>query len=214
MIEAAAAPHREQVGGLWDEIGRLQYEFLVRHGLQPRHRLLDIGCGCLRAGVHLIGYLAPGNYVGVDADQGLLDAGFEIELAALGLQDRMPRRNLVCMADFEFERLGRQVDFALAHSLFTHLPFNSIRRCLYNVGACMPAGGRFFASFFELPPAAALTLPFTHQPGGVVTYDDRDPYHYRREDFAYIVAGRPWRLDYIGDCGHPRAQKMLQFLRI
>ena len=40
-----AGIHRDMVGGMWDEIGRLQFEFLRARGLKPNHRLLDIGCG-------------------------------------------------------------------------------------------------------------------------------------------------------------------------
>ncbi len=40
------------VGGMWEEIGRLQFVFLVEKGLQPHHEMLDIGCGTLRGGRH------------------------------------------------------------------------------------------------------------------------------------------------------------------
>ena len=60
--------HREQVGGLWDEVGALQIDFLRAQGLRPPDTLLDVGCGCLRGGVHLVGYLEPGRYYGIDRD--------------------------------------------------------------------------------------------------------------------------------------------------
>jgi hypothetical protein len=47
--EVAAGRHRESVGGLWDEIGELQADFLMSRGLRPHHRLLDIGCGRAKA---------------------------------------------------------------------------------------------------------------------------------------------------------------------
>ena len=49
--------HRRYVGGLWDEMGRMQFEFLTSRGLQSYHTLIDVACGSLRAGVHLIPYL-------------------------------------------------------------------------------------------------------------------------------------------------------------
>jgi hypothetical protein len=58
--------HRKAVGGLWDEIGRLQFDYFVSQGLVPHHRLLDLGCGSLRGGVHFIAYLDPDRYSGVD----------------------------------------------------------------------------------------------------------------------------------------------------
>src|SRR4051794_24004227 len=43
--------HRRRVGGRWQELGSLQLDFMVAQGLQPQHRLLDVGCGALRGGV-------------------------------------------------------------------------------------------------------------------------------------------------------------------
>ena len=40
--------HREFVGGHWDQIGELQFGFLIRQGLKPGHVFLDIACGSLR----------------------------------------------------------------------------------------------------------------------------------------------------------------------
>jgi hypothetical protein len=51
--------HRKYVGGIREEHGRRRFDFLVSQGLLPRHDLLDIACGSLRAGIHLIHYLGP-----------------------------------------------------------------------------------------------------------------------------------------------------------
>ena len=56
--------HRDVIGGLWEELGQLQLDFMIREGLKPHHKLLDIGCGSLRGGIHYIRYLDVGNYVG------------------------------------------------------------------------------------------------------------------------------------------------------
>ena len=98
--QVKAGQHRELVGGLWDEMGELQMEFMRSRGLLPQHRLVDIGCGSLRGGVHFVRYLDPGNYYGLDHNQSLLDAGHGIELAAAGLQDRVPASHLFCNPDF------------------------------------------------------------------------------------------------------------------
>ena len=49
--------HRTYVGGLWDELGLLQFQFLLEMGLKPSDCLFDIGCGSLRGGRHFIKYL-------------------------------------------------------------------------------------------------------------------------------------------------------------
>jgi hypothetical protein len=40
--------HRRCVGGKWDEIGKLQIDFLKEQGLEKNMKFLDIGCGSLR----------------------------------------------------------------------------------------------------------------------------------------------------------------------
>jgi len=72
--------HREYIGGLWDEVGSLQFNFLCAQGLRPEHRLLDIACGSLRLGVRAIPYLETGHYLGLDKESGLVAAGLENEL--------------------------------------------------------------------------------------------------------------------------------------
>ena len=74
------AGHRAYVGGLWEEIGQLQFDFLVEQGLRPSHCFLDIACGSLRGGVHFIRYLEPGHYLGLDREPKLIELGVQEEL--------------------------------------------------------------------------------------------------------------------------------------
>ena len=67
--EIAADARREFVGGLWEEIGELQFQFMVAQGLRPEHRLVDIGCGALRGGLHFVRYLDRGHYYGLDLNR-------------------------------------------------------------------------------------------------------------------------------------------------
>jgi len=48
--EIESNAHRQFVGGLWQEVGLLQYDFLLSKGLEPGNSLLDLGCGALRGG--------------------------------------------------------------------------------------------------------------------------------------------------------------------
>lgn len=203
--------HREQVGGLWDEVGALQIAFLRAQGLRPSDTLLDVGCGCLRGGVHLVAHLEPGRYYGIDRDADLLRAGLEVELPRAGLAGRLDPGRLLVNDAFEVGRFGVTFDVAWAQSVFTHLTAPDIRRCLAEVARVVRPGGRFFATFFRAgdDPAA----PVTHQPGGIVTHRDRDPYHYRFADLEALAAGLPWRAADLGAWSHPRAQQMARFDR-
>jgi cyclopropane fatty-acyl-phospholipid synthase-like methyltransferase len=138
--------HREAVGGLWEEIGELQFDFMVNQGLKPHHKLLDVGCGCLRGGVHFIRYLDEGNYHGVDKDADLLKAGLkEAKMAGLGHK----LFHLALDGNFEFDKLETTFDFAIAQSLFTHLNFNEILLCLFSLEQVISDRGKFYATYFD-----------------------------------------------------------------
>ncbi|HMJ73566.1 MAG TPA: class I SAM-dependent methyltransferase [Solirubrobacterales bacterium] len=203
--------HRLAIGDMWDEIGGLQISFMREQGLEPQDSLLDIGCGSLRGGVRFIEYLDPGNYFGIDANQSLIDAGYDIELSDSGLQEKLPITNLLCDRDFKFERFGRSFDFALALSVFTHLPLNHVRVCLEKLSPYMAEGGRFFATYFEIPDSQPTFEPRLQQPGGLTTYATREPYHYRFSDFTWLAGTQGWRVERVADFPHPRNQKMLRF---
>jgi SAM-dependent methyltransferase len=204
------------VGGMWDEMGRLQFDYMVSRGLRPDHYLLDVGCGALRGGVRFLPYLLPRHYFGIDINQEILDAGRGVAERA-GLAHTAPV--LVQMDDFDVESLGQRFDYALAQSVFTHLPLNSIIRCLMNIDKILVPGGQFYATFFENPRGKfnlapiAPTFRETADELRFVTYFDRDPYHYDVDTFCWICDGTGLTVEYLGSWNHPRDQRMLVFTK-
>jgi len=206
--------HRDGVGGMWDEIGKLQFDFLVERGLKPSHYFLDVGCGSFRGGVHFIRYLKPGHYFGIDKNKELLDAGRNVELKRCNLMERNPI--LVQMDNFDFQSLNTQFNYALAQSVFTHLPLNNIIRCVMNIEKALVQGGRFYATFWENPQGKFNLEPVMHpqvDDPPIVTYFDRNSFHYNFETFRHICEGIRLTVEYVGDWKHPRGQKMLVFIR-
>ncbi|MCM3879424.1 MAG: class I SAM-dependent methyltransferase [Vicinamibacterales bacterium] len=205
----ASASWRDAVGGLWDEVGRLQLDFMVSQGLEPHHTFLDVGCGCLRGGVHFLRYLDDGKYYGLEAQQWLLDAAVQEEVPRHGVADRTFQ--LLCRDDFDLTSFGASFDYAIAQSVFTHQPWNTILRCLWNVGAALKPNGRFYATFFEDPDGSHPAKPLTHTPGGIVSFPDKDPFHYPFD--VFVELGKRTHLDVacIGGWNHPRGQKMMFF---
>lgn len=202
-----AGDHRAWIGGLWDEMGQLQLDFLQKQGMRPHHSLLDVGCGALRGGVRFAKYLDAGNYAGIDINESLIKAG-QHELALAGLNDKQVQ--LLVDPEFNFSRLGRTFDYAIAQSVFSHLPVNHICQCLANMAKVLKPGGCFFATFFEAPTSVHLQ-PISHHPGGIVTRYDRDPFHYSVAEFEWMAKVSGLSVRYIGDWGHPRHQHMLLF---
>ena len=204
-IEAGA--HRDFVGGLWEEVGRLQFDFLVAHGLKPEHKLVDIGCGALRGGVHFVRYLKPGHYFGLDLNSSLIAAG-QLELNAAGLADR--HAHLLVDDKFQLSRFGQVFDFGVSVSLFTHLYLNHIGRCLTEMRKVVRPGSQFFVTFFEAPSPIHLE-PITHTPGNAKTYYDSDPFHYAFDEIESVAGRCCLAATLIGEWNHPRDQRMICF---
>jgi len=199
--------HRAFVGGLWDELGHLQLDFLVKSGLMPDHKLVDIGCGSLRGGVHYVEYLNEGNYYGLDINQSLIEAG-TIELKEAGLLDKKP--HLIVDDQFSIDRFSAKFDFMVSVSLFTHLPMNIIVRCLNKAREGLAPNGIYYSTFFQAPTPSHLET-IEQEPGGVVTHYDSDPFHYSTEEVAYMAKLAKLEVSVVGGWGHPRNQQMAAF---
>jgi SAM-dependent methyltransferase len=204
---------RRRVGGNWDVIGPLQHEFLVAEGLRPEHTMLDVGCGTLRGGIHFIRYLDDGNYYGIDIAPEMLEGGRK-ELEQAGLADRRATLRVTDTFDADFDR---PLDFALALSVFTHVPLNSVVLCLTNLSEQLAVGGRFYATFFRCPNGPDRRAPIQQWAAegfsSARTFCDRNNYHYSIEDFFFAAQGLPLTVEDLGDWGHPRGQHMVRFTR-
>jgi SAM-dependent methyltransferase len=208
--EIAAGVHRSFVGGSWDTHGFTQLNYLKSRGLAQSDKVLDIGCGCFRAGRHLIDYLNPGNYFGVEANRSLIQAGYDVELTD-EQRARVPITNLRANDRFDGE-FGVRFDLALAQSVFSHVSLNHIRLCLYRLAKVVRPGGVFLATFFEKPPSTPLDAIFSADKRPF--FAEQDVFWYYRSDLRWAAASSPWRVRYIGDWGHPAGQRMMEFTRL
>ncbi|WP_236242594.1 class I SAM-dependent methyltransferase [Streptomyces sp. CC228A] len=129
----------------WLEIGRMQFDYLVGHGLRPQDRMLEIGCGNLRAGWRFIRHLEPGHYYGIDISPDILIEAKKT-LVRYGLQDKMPY--LTPVDDLRLEFLpDNWFTVVHAHSVFSHSPLEVIDECLAHVGRVLAPGGFFDFTF-------------------------------------------------------------------
>lgn len=208
--EIAAKEHRAFVGGLWEEVGKLQFEFMKAQGLLPEHKLVDVGCGAMRGGLHFVNYLDHGNYFGLDINESLIRAA-KAELDAIGLLQKSP--NLLINEKFELSLFNTKFDFAIAVSVFTHLFMNNIVRCLVEVNRVLAPGGKFYATFFQSPNAAHLN-PILHSPGKIITYYDHDPFHYAFSEMQNMAEIVKLEVKIVEEWSHPRDQRMLCFTKL
>lgn len=129
----------------WLQLGQLQFDYLTSHGLKPDMRMLEIGCGNLRAGRLFIDYLEPGNYYGTDISPDILLAA-QRTVVEFGLQPKLPYLALVNDLRLDFLPDGH-FDVVHAHSVFSHSPLSVIDECLAHVGRIMAPGGFFDFTF-------------------------------------------------------------------
>ena len=127
--DIASEAFKQHLGGgqeHWEQRGRFQLLFLKSMGLIPSSCLLDIGCGPLRAGVHLIDYLDAGHYIGFDYNADFVAAARSI-VQGLGLTNKCPE--VACISDFDCTGQNWCADFALAFSVLNHC--SETERCIF-----------------------------------------------------------------------------------
>lgn len=152
--------YQAAVGGMWEEIGRLQLDYLVANGLQPHHTLLDIGCGTLRAGRHFIPYLQAGRYTGFDLSPAAINAARRLVLTE-GIAEKRPRLFVNRSGELTFP-YSQRYDFLLAHSVFTHLPEANIELAMAHIGRVMHPGSLFFFTFDDAEKFRRTTTIFPY----------------------------------------------------
>ncbi|MEU2250302.1 class I SAM-dependent methyltransferase [Streptomyces sp. NPDC019224] len=167
----------------WLALGRMQFDYLVEHGLAPGARMLDIGCGNLRAGWRFIDYLEAGHYYGIDISPDILIAA-KRTLAAQGLQAKVP--HLTLTKDLTFDFLPEAYfDVVHAHSVFSHSPLEVIEECLAHVGRVLAPGGYFDFTFDRTTGTEHQVL--------------REDFYYRTETLVDLAARHGLRARFMED---------------
>ncbi|HEU4831001.1 MAG TPA: hypothetical protein VFS65_02425 [Candidatus Saccharimonadales bacterium] len=203
--QVATEGHRSYVGGndqYWDEIGRLQFEFLLKNGLTKDTPFLDIGCGSLRGGCLFINFLAEKNYLGVDKELSLIILGVANELGIEVYLEKKPE--FVISAEFEFVKFSRIPTMAIAQSLFTHLTLDDIGLCLKNLREFVHEGFVLFATYF--PSEILASNPSRSHSHAC--------FHYTVNEIGALAQRTGFEFENIGDWGHPRGQHIAAFRKL
>jgi len=166
---------------------------LAARGLEPDHRVLDVGCGIGPLAAGLAPYLAGGRYDGFDVH------AEAVAWCARVITPRHPHFRFrhadvantvynpggsVPAAEYRFPYPDAAFDFAFLGSVCTHLRPADAAHYLREVGRVLRPGGRAVVSFYLLTPESARGveagtsfLPFLHPhgPGGSRVIDPANP---------------------------------------
>ena len=138
----------------FERVGRLSFEVLLREGLLPSSRVLDVGCGALRVGYWLMRFLDPGRYFGIEPNREMLRIGLE-ELVEPQVVERAAA-HFSHNDDFDFAVFGERFDFVFARSIWTHASKPQIRAMLASFAATSSPRGVFLASYHPASPLFSL----------------------------------------------------------
>ncbi|OVA15068.1 hypothetical protein BVC80_949g85 [Macleaya cordata] len=145
--ELLVEEHHSNYGEPWAG-GRDVFEFLAESArLNPGSRVLEIGCGTLRVGLHFIRYLNSQNFHCLERDELSLIAAFRYELPSQGLLHKRPL--IVKGEDMDFSKFGSEVvyDLIYASAVFLHMPDNLVWTGLERLSSKLkPFDGRIFVS--------------------------------------------------------------------
>lgn len=145
--ELLVEEHHSNYGEPWAG-GRDVYEFLAKSAhLAPESRVLEIGCGTLRVGLHFIRYLNPEHFHCLERDELSLMAAFRYELPSQGLLHKRPL--IVRGEDMEFSKFGPGImyDLIYASAVFLHIPDDLVWVGLERLASKLkPIEGQIFVS--------------------------------------------------------------------
>jgi SAM-dependent methyltransferase len=149
----------------YDLIAGIQFALLLAAGLRETHRVVDVGCGSLRAGRLLIPYLRPGHYFGLEPNRWLIEQGIKRELGRDLVRIKRPRFDYA--DDFSLSAFGTTFDYAMAHSIFSHAYADFTGQGLKEIAKGLADSGLLLATYIDgdtTTPGSGWLYP------GCVTY--------------------------------------------
>ena len=114
---------------------------LNRFDLKATDKVLDIGCGSLRVGKHLIPFLEQSAYCGIEPEEKFLIEGIKWEMSQRMMDFKKPKFS--SCANFCCESFNETFDLALAAYVFVPCSSDQLKTCLTNLKPCLSNDGKF-----------------------------------------------------------------------
>jgi cyclopropane fatty-acyl-phospholipid synthase-like methyltransferase len=113
----------------WYAIGLNQFNMVKEYGLTEDTIYLDIGCGNLRGGIHVIANIKSGNYYAINGRE----KDYSRIIKELGVKDK----EITVKINRNFDLFPIKFDMIMSWSLFTHLTDKQIELCIKNTSKVM-----------------------------------------------------------------------------
>lgn len=168
---------------------KLRSDFIQYGGLQPQHRVLDIGCGIGRIAIPLTSYISKeGSYHGFDiVEDGIEWCNSRIHPKFPNFHFKhIPLRNDLYNLEtsdkaenFQFPYPDQSFDFVILTSVFTHMQDKEVAQYLKEISRVLSSGGTCFATFFIIDEnsdkflKASATPFFAHDYGHYMLHDQK-----------------------------------------
>jgi SAM-dependent methyltransferase len=138
--------------GDFEKISRDQLIVLLMEKLAPDSKVLDIGCGCLRAGSWLVHFLDKNCYYGIEPNTAATDQ-FSVLNTVFGgrLGSKVPTFSSIDSFAIEEAFGDIKFDFVSGLSIWSHSPKWAIIRMLEGFKACKTTEGKLIMSYFPTP---------------------------------------------------------------
>lgn len=206
-IGDGALDHRAYVGrgwgqDYWNQVGKDQFDFLREvAGLEPSMRFLELACGSLRAARHLIPYLEPGGYMGIDKSRRLIEAGWFSELDDAS-RARAPQFAVSDRFEMELLASSKPPEVSYAVSLLTHLNATDIALLLRELKQ-LTRGSRTPHRLYATLRVRDLTVEDGHEKEAARFGPDADEkstshslFWYTKASLHEIAAAAGWNLEF------------------
>lgn len=191
-------------GGDFRATGEHFFRIFVDHaGLEPRHRVLDVGSGCGRLAIPLTTYLAPDTeYHGIDVVGPMVQwcrdnissrhPNFRFHLAEL--TNTLYSQTGTSAAGYRFPFADGTFDFVYLTSVFTHLNPADTDNYLAEIRRVLAPAGRGLMTFYLMTPEYAdnrrtgrARVTFDHGSHPYWVNDPRVPEAVSAYDETYIL---------------------------
>ena len=112
----------------FEKTGRRQFEVLIRNGLNPWSKFLDIGCGAFCGGYWVMHFLDAGCYHGIEPNVEMFQGGKSHILEPDLLELKKP--SFDHNDQYDFSVFGSRFDYLFAQSIWTHAGKKDIEKML------------------------------------------------------------------------------------